>query len=125
MIFLFLQPMPSTKMIAPEIEKVARQFLQRLGECEHYAVTGAYVFGSRARGDALPESDTDIAVLLRGSPGRRVDETVKMADVAFDLMLETGIRIEALPLWESEWENPETFNNPALIENIRLDGVAL
>ena len=117
--------MPSTKMIAPEIEKVARQFLQRLGECEQYAVTGAYVFGSRARGDALPESDTDIAVLLRGSPGRRVDETVKMADVAFDLMLETGIRIEALPLWESEWENLETFNNPALIENIRLDGVAL
>lgn len=122
---LLSQTLPRTNMISPEIEKVARQFLQRLGEYERYAVAGAYVFGSRARGDAFPESDTDIAVLLRGSPGQRADEMMKMADIAFDLMLETGIRIEALPLWESEWNNPETFNNPALIENIRLDGVAL
>jgi hypothetical protein len=31
----------------------------------------------------------------------------------------------ALPLWESEWEHPETFNNPDLIENIRREGVRL
>ncbi|PKO88949.1 MAG: nucleotidyltransferase [Betaproteobacteria bacterium HGW-Betaproteobacteria-12] len=115
--------MHSTRVVAPDIERVARQFVQRLAA--QFEITGAYVFGSRARGDAQPESDTDIAVLLRGHPGRRVDEAVKMADIAYDLMLETGVRIEALPLWQSEWEHPETFNNPALIENIRHDGVAL
>ena len=115
--------MLSRKVIAPDIEQAARQFVRRLSA--QYELTGAYLFGSRARGDAQPGSDTDIAILLRGHSGRRFDETVKMADIAYDVMLETGVRIEALPLWESEWENPETFNNPALIENIRHDGVAL
>lgn len=115
--------MLNTRVLAPDIERIARQFVQSLSA--QYEVTGAYVFGSRARGDAQPESDSDIAILLRGNPGRRVGEVVRMADIAYDIMLETGVRIEALPLWESEWKNPETFNNPALIENIRHDGVAL
>jgi hypothetical protein len=32
---------------------------------------------------------------------------------------------EALPLWEDEIQRPELFGNPALIENIRRDGVKL
>jgi predicted nucleotidyltransferase len=107
----------------PATERVARSFL-----CEverQYDVAGAYVFGSRARGDAEPGSDTDVAILLHGLPGSRMNEAMIMADIAYLLMLETGIRVEALPLWESEWEHPETFNNPALIENIRREGIRL
>ena len=48
-----------------------------------------------------------------------------MADIAFDVMLETGVLVEAIPLWENEWEHPEMFNNPALLANIRRDGVLL
>ena len=48
-----------------------------------------------------------------------------MADIAFDVMLETGVLVEAIPLWEDEWEHPERFSNPALIENIRREGVRL
>ena len=64
-------------------------------------------------------------MLLRGVPGQRVDEALKMADIAFDVMLDMGILIEAIPLWEQEWEHPERFSNPALIEDIRRQGLRL
>ena len=115
--------MASAYTLDPAIERVARSFLAEIKR--QYDMAGAYVFGSQARGDATPESDTDLAILLHGSPGQRMNEAMNMADIAYDLMLETGIRIEALPLWESEWEHPETFNNPDLIENIRREGVRL
>lgn len=110
-------------VLDPATERVARSFLAEVKR--QYDVAGAYVFGSRARGDATTESDTDVAVLLHGLPGKRMDEAMIMADIAYELMLETGIRVEALPLWESEWEHPETFNNPALIENIQREGIRL
>lgn len=113
--------LPNT--LDPATEQVARAFLSKIKR--QYDVAGAYVFGSQARGDATPESDTDLAILLHGQPGKRLNEVTIMADIAYELMLETGIRVEALPLWESEWEHPETFNNPALIENIRREGVSL
>lgn len=115
--------MASIHHLDADTERAARVFVERVARQSD--VAGAIVFGSRARGEAKPDSDADLAVLLHGTPGRRMDEAMKMADVAFDVMLETGILVEALPLWESEWEHPETFNNPALIENIRRDGVRL
>ncbi len=104
-------------------EQAARAFLAKVAG--QYDLAGAILFGSRARRNHRPESDADLAVVLRGAHGRRVDEALKMAGIAFDVMLETGILIEAIPLWEDEWEHPETFNNPALIENIRREGVRL
>jgi len=115
--------MSSLRRLDAATERAARVFLDRVAR--EYSVAGAVVFGSRARGDARPESDADVAVLLHGTPSRRMDEAMRMADLAFDVMLETGILMEALPLWESEWEHPETFSNPRLIENIRRDGVRL
>lgn len=109
--------------IDSDTERAVRIFMAKVAT--QYDLVGAFLFGSRARHNHHPNSDVDIAVLLRGVRGRRVDEALKMADLAFDVMLETGILVEALPLWEDEWEHPEIFNNPALIENIRREGVRL
>ena len=106
-----------------DTERAARVFVEKVSR--QYDLVGAILFGSRARRDHRADSDTDIAVLLRGARGRRVDEALKMADIAFDVMLETGVLVEAIPLWEDEWAHPEIFGNPALIENIRRDGVRL
>ncbi|MFL9867615.1 nucleotidyltransferase [Paraburkholderia fungorum] len=49
--------------------------------------------------------------------------TMPMADEAFDVLLDTGIRISPLVLREGEWQRPETYSNPALLANIARDGV--
>lgn len=106
-----------------DTDRAARAFVERIsGE---YELAGVVLFGSRARRSYHPGSDVDLAVLLHGVPGHRVDAALKMADIAFDVMLETGVLIEAIPLWEDEWKHPQRFSDPALIENIRREGVRL
>lgn len=90
-----------------------------------YDVRAAYLFGSRARGDDHAESDADVAVLLNGAPGSLIDTKLDMADLAYDAMLETGVRIQALPLWRLHWDDPGSFSNPELIRTIQREGVAL
>lgn len=48
-----------------------------------------------------------------------------MADVAYDVLLETGINISPLPVWLDEWEHPERHSNPVLLHNIVREGVRL
>jgi predicted nucleotidyltransferase len=90
-----------------------------------FPIIEALVFGSRARGAHRADSDADLAVILKGERSNRYKAAGEMAGVAFDVMLETGILIDPLPLWESELNRPETFSNPALIEIIKRDGLRL
>jgi predicted nucleotidyltransferase len=110
-------------MLDAETERAARAFIERVAR--QYDLAGAILFGSRARRNHHPGSDADIAVLLHGVPGHRVDVALTMAGIAFDVMLDTGVLVEAIPLWEDEWDHPERFSNPALIENIRREGMRL
>lgn len=104
-------------------ERAARVFLRRLEG--RYFVREAILFGSRARGVHGADADADIAVVLNGARGDRMAAALDMAGIAFDVLLETGILVEALPLWKEEIERPDLFSNPALIESIRRDGVRL
>ena len=112
-----------TSRLDPDTERTVQVFLQRISS--RYDVAGAILFGSRARHNHRSDSDADIAVVLRGPRGERVNAAIDMAGIAFDVLLETGVLVEALPLWEDEWEHPQRFNNPILIENIRREGVRL
>jgi len=107
----------------PATEQAARAFLRELEG--KYPVIEGILFGSRARGDNQPDSDADIAVILRGVRGDRYKVSGDMAGIAFDVMMETGILVQALPLWEGELKQPERFSNPALIENIKREGLRL
>ena len=98
-------------------------FLDRVGT--RYPVAQALLYGSRARGDARPDSDADVAVILGGPAGDFWDIKFVLSDIAYDVFLESGILIEALPIWQGEWQHPEAYTNPALLRNIRTEGVAL
>lgn len=116
-------PNPVEHDIDPETEKAVQRFLALISE--RYDMAGAIVFGSRARGTHRPDSDADVAVLLRGEHLRFLTTKLAMADVAFDVLLETGIVISPLPVWLDEWEHPETYLNPTLLRNIAREGIRL
>src|SRR5579871_3653126 len=97
----------------PDTEHAARVFLERIAS--RFNVAGALLFGSRARRSHRPDSDADIAVLLYAPHKDRVDAVIEMAGTAFDVLLDTGILVQALPLWEEEFDHPELFSNPRLI----------
>lgn len=88
-----------------------------------FPISSAILFGSRARNTATENSDADVMLLLNGHHGNFVQTKLALADIAFDVMLDTGVRIDPLPIWEDQWINPSTFSNPALLTNIKNDGV--
>ncbi len=106
-----------------DTEEAVRRFLALIAG--RYDVAGAIVYGSRARGTHRPDSDADVAVLLRGERQRVLTTTLEMADVAYDVLLQTGINISPLPVWLDDWEHPENYSNPALLHNIATEGVSL
>lgn len=109
--------------IDADTEHAARAFIAKVAS--EYDLVGAILFGSRARRSHHPDSDADIAVLLHGQRGRFLDTKLALADIAYEVLLETGILIQPLPVWEDEWEHPEHYANPALLRNISRDGVRL
>lgn len=112
-----------TIFIDADTERAIRLFMQRI--TTQYETAGAILFGSRARQTHRADSDADVAVLLRGSHQRFLPTKLAMADVAFDVLLETGINISPLPVWLDEWEHPETYSNPNLLKTIANEGVRL
>jgi predicted nucleotidyltransferase len=113
----------NSRRIDRDTEEAIRSFIRRIAR--RYQVTGAILYGSRARGTHRSDSDADLAVLLTGERLKLLKTTLAMADVAYDVLLETGINIAPLPVWLDEWEHPETYSNPALLHSIAREGVRL
>lgn len=77
------------------------------------------LFGSRARGDAGPESDWDVAVMLRQLDNPWM-ELVSLADVAWEIQVETGAVVSLVPL------SPEDLGaNRSFARSVREQGQIL
>ena len=113
--------MGSIADIDRETANATRAFIDKVAT--RYDLAGAILFGSRARKSHRPDNDADVAVLLHGRPGKFIATKLAMADLAYDVLLETGIRIQPLPIWEEKWEHPEAYSNPRLLHNIDRDGI--
>jgi len=79
----------------------------------------AVLYGSRARGDPGPDSDYDVAVFLREMPDRAV-ELDRLADLATDILYETGELVHAMPYPAGAYND-----RTPLMHEVRLDGVDL
>ena len=89
-----------------------------------YPTQSVMLFGSRARGTAHAESDAGVAVVIKGEPGHFVRTKMAM-NTAYEILLDTGIRIQPLPVWVSEWAHPQNYSNPHLLHNIARGGITL
>ena len=77
------------------------------------------LFGSRARGDARPDSDYDVAVFL-SNMSDRFAELYRLADLSTDILGETGEFVHAMPYRAGAY-NERT----PLMLGIRADGIDL
>lgn len=109
------------RTIDPITAQAVNAFLEEVSS--RFPVRGAVLFGSRARGHARDDSDADVAILLRDPRGPFMQTKLEMADIAFDTLLDTGIRIQPLPIWEAEWSNPDSWPNPELLHNVKRTGI--
>lgn len=95
------------------------RFRQALTETYGDRLERVVLFGSRARGDARPDSDYDVAVFLRDM-GDRFQELDQLAHLSTDLLDETGDVVNALA-YQAGAYNERT----PLMRQIRLEGVGL
>ena len=98
-------------------------FVQKISNFPGFV--SAIFFGSHARKEANPASDVDVAVILEGKTGEFVNTKFALNDFAYEVLLDTGIRIQPFPVWQSELDNPDAYSNPHLLRNIAKDGVRL
>lgn len=108
---------------SPQIDRAIALYLEMLRK--DYPIEEVRLFGSRARGDARPESDVDLAVVLRGERGNKWELVQAFADISFNVLMETGVAISSYPLWSGDLDYPKRAINPALIRNIQREGVRL
>lgn len=103
---------------AVAIDPVLRSFRDAVAELYGPALDRMVLFGSRARGDARPDSDYDVAVFLKGTPNRWTElQRLSALEVRF---MDAGVFIEAIPFAASDYEK-----RTPIMHEIRKDGVTL
>ncbi|HKM64948.1 MAG TPA: nucleotidyltransferase domain-containing protein [Acidisphaera sp.] len=100
-------------------DPVLARFRKAVAEAYGDRLERVVLFGSRARGEARPDSDYDIAVFLK-DPGELWDELGTLAHITTDILDETGAVISAKPFPAAAY--PE---RSPLMHEIRDDGLDL
>lgn len=100
-------------------DPVLTRFRAAVDEMYGRRVERVVLYGSRARGDARPDSDYDIAVFLRDMPDRPRDMN-QLADIGTDILYEAGKVVHAMPYPAGSYSDLTP-----LMGQIRRDGIEL
>lgn len=100
-------------------DPVLVRFRRALDEVYGEKIERVVLFGSRARGDARPGSDYDIAVFLNGLDSFN-DEAARLAAIETDILCDTGAIINAMPFGADAY-----WHRTGLMSELRRDGLDL
>lgn len=109
------------RRLDPQTEAAVRKFLSRIPP--ELKVEKAIVFGSRARGDNRPDSDADLALVFEHGNEWSIVEL--LGGLSFDVLMDTGILIQPVPISTFDWAHPEGFPRPGFLRNVAREGIAV
>jgi predicted nucleotidyltransferase len=105
--------------VAPrELEGILREFRSGLERLYGQRLANVVLFGSRARGEARPDSDIDLLVVLHG-PVDPNDELHRVSPFKAALCLRHDVVISCVYISEEDFKSEKS----PLLLNVRREGV--
>lgn len=103
-----------------DLDEALQELRRELEELYGDRLKGLCLFGSHARGDAEPDSDVDVAVVLDDYDSVW-QEIRRMSQVATRLSLQADVLFAEMPIREADWLNQRSL----FLRNIRRDARAV
>lgn len=102
------------------VSEIVGELRERLEELYGERLERVVLFGSQARGDATPESDVDVLVVLEGEvrPGEEIRRT---SEIVGDLALAYGMDISRVFVSAEQFREGR---RPFLV-NVRREGISV
>ena len=102
-----------------ETDSIMQRFRAALDHIYGDRLDRVVLFGSRARGDAHPDSDYDVAIFLKDFSDRW-QEVDKILPLVTKMLYSDSVEIQALPYAHQSYNDARP-----LMDEIRRDGVEL
>lgn len=106
------------EVVRSALRELDRRLRAKLGD----RYTKLILFGSRARGDHKPDSDADVAIVMREPIDNWWPLTQSVGEETYEILLDTGLYIEPHVIESAEISAPDRASNPQLIREILRDG---
>ncbi|MEA3401234.1 MAG: nucleotidyltransferase domain-containing protein [Armatimonadota bacterium] len=103
-----------------DLDEALRQLRAELEELYGERLRGLYLFGSRARGDAEPDSDVDVAVVLDDFESVYT-EIRRMSEVGARTSLDLDLHVSLIPVREADWREGTSI----FLRNVAREGVSV
>ena len=102
-------------------QKALDYFSRKSREILKGRITDMYLYGSKARGEATPESDMDVMLVLSG-PVEKIKTIDLLSDLILDILLEYKVLIAVFPASLQEFRQKQ---DRLLFRTVKKEGIRL